>query len=74
MKLAAVAALRALAKEPVPAPVLRAYELEQLAFGVDYILPKPLDWRLLGLVSAAVAQAAVETGVARLPYPSHYPL
>ena len=74
MKLAAVVALRELAKEPVPAPVLRAYELESLSFGMDYILPKPLDWRLLGKVSAAVAQAAVSSGVARLPYPKNYPL
>lgn len=74
MKLAVVVALRELAKEPVPAPVLRAYELESLSFGMDYILPKPLDWRLLGKVSAAVAQAAVSSGVARLPYPKNYPL
>ena len=74
MKLAAVVALRELAKEAVPAPVLRAYELESLSFGMDYILPKPLDWRLLGKVSAAVAQAAVASGVARLPYPKNYPL
>lgn len=74
MKIAAVHALRQLAKQPVPESVLNAYELEQLAFGRDYIIPKPLDPRLLGEVSAAVARAAVDSGVARLPYPNHYPL
>lgn len=74
MKLAAVEAIRALAKEPVPQEVLDAYGAESLSFGVDYIIPKPLDARLLGLVSAAVAQAAVDSGVARAPYPAHYPL
>lgn len=74
MKVAAVKALRELAKEPVPADVLKAYNLDALAFGRDYIIPKPMDARLLGRVSAAVAQAAVDSGVARLPYPAHYPL
>jgi malate dehydrogenase (oxaloacetate-decarboxylating)(NADP+) len=74
MKIAAVYALRELAKQPVPTSVLRAYELEQLAFGRDYIIPKALDPRLLGVVSAAVARAAVDSGVACQPYPSHYPL
>ena len=44
------------------------------SFGREYIIPKPLDVRLLSIVSAAVAQAAVDSGVARLPYPAHYPL
>jgi malate dehydrogenase (oxaloacetate-decarboxylating)(NADP+) len=74
MKIAAVHALRDLAKLPIPASVLAAYGLEYLAFGRDYIIPKPLDPRLLGVVSAAVARAAVDSGVARLPYPVHYPL
>lgn len=74
MKVAAVNALAALAKEPVPADVLRAYGLEALSFGREYIIPKPMDIRLLGQVSAAVAKAAVDSGVARLPYPAHYPL
>lgn len=74
MKIAAVKALRELAKEPVPADVLKAYNLDALEFGRDYIIPKPMDARLLGKVSAAVAQAAVDSGVARLPYPKHYPL
>lgn len=74
MKVAAVNALKDLAKEPVPAEVLKAYELESLEFGPEYIIPKPMDTRLLGRISAAVAQAAVDSGVARLPYPAHYPL
>ena len=73
MKIAAVEALRQLAKEPVPSEVLAAYRVDSLAFGRDYILPKPMDARLLGAVSAAVAQAAIDSGVARLPYPAHYP-
>ncbi|MBB6519805.1 malic enzyme-like NAD(P)-binding protein [Pseudoteredinibacter isoporae] len=74
MKLAAVEAIRELAKQPVPAEVCEAYGGAELSFGTEYILPKPTDERLLGAVAAAVAQAAVDTGVARLPYPGHYPL
>ncbi|MBV1874561.1 MAG: malate dehydrogenase [Gammaproteobacteria bacterium] len=74
MKVAAVEAIRALAKEPVPEQVSDAYNGERLAFGKDYIIPKPMDPRLIGVVSAAVAEAAVSSGVARLPYPEHYPL
>jgi len=74
MKIAAVKALRELAKLPVPAEVLAAYNLQALSFGRDYIIPKPMDARLLGIVAAAVAKAAVDSGVARLPYPAHYPL
>ncbi len=74
MKLAAVYAIRDLAKEPVPAEVCKAYNVDSLTFGKGYIIPKPLDSRLLGIVSAAVAKAAVDTGVAKLPYPAHYPL
>lgn len=65
MKLAAVKALAALAKEDVPDSVLRAYNLTSLKFGEDYIIPKPLDPRVLLWESPAVAQAAMETGVAR---------
>jgi malate dehydrogenase (oxaloacetate-decarboxylating)(NADP+) len=74
MKVAAVHALRNLAKEPVPRHVLEACKECALSFGRDYIIPKPVDRRLLGTVSAAVARAAVDTGVARLPYPAFYPL
>ncbi len=74
MKVAAVNAIRALAKEPVPQVVLEACHVDKLEFGVDYIIPKPVDERLLGAVSSAVAQAAIDSGVAQLPYPAHYPL
>ena len=74
MKIAAVNAIRELAKQPVPQEVLDACGLDCLEFGPGYIIPKPMDSRLLANVSAAVAQAAVDTGVARLPYPKHYPI
>jgi malate dehydrogenase (oxaloacetate-decarboxylating)(NADP+) len=70
---AAVAALARLTHEPVPAEVLKAYQLQHLAFGRDYIIPKPLDPRLLQVVPPAVARAAIDSGVARAPYPAHYP-
>ncbi len=74
MQIAAVRALAKLAHEPVPAEVLKAYNnLKQLGFGPDYIIPKPLDPRLMQYVPPAVARAAVNTGVARAPYPSDYP-
>lgn len=65
MKVAASRALALLTKEDVPDSVLRAYGLESLKFGRDYIIPKPLDPRVLLWESPAVAQAAMETGVAR---------
>lgn len=75
MMIAAALSIAKLAKEDVPQSVLRNYELTTpLHFGREYILPKPTDPRLLSIVSDAVAKAAIETGVARLPYPSHYPL
>ncbi|WP_111658035.1 malic enzyme-like NAD(P)-binding protein [Isoalcanivorax indicus] len=74
MKLAAVHAIAGLVREPVPDVVLKAYGGDAITFGPDYIIPKPNDPRLLGAVSAAVARAAVDTGVARKGYPSHYPL
>jgi len=58
MKIAAAHALSELAREPVPAEVLAAYNLQSLAFGKDYIIPKPFDPRLLARVSKAVAEAA----------------
>lgn len=72
MKVAAVHALRELAREPVPREVLVACELEELSFGPNYIIPKPVDSRLLGRIAPAVARAAVDSGVARLPYPNGY--
>lgn len=74
MKIAAVHAIREIAKEPVPDEVKAAYGVKQMGFGKDYIIPKPMDPRLLGRVSAAVARAAVDTEVASLQYPAHYPL
>ncbi len=65
MKLAASQALAALAKEDVPDSVLRAYGMESLKFGRDYIIPTPLDPRVLLWEAPAVARKAMETGVAR---------
>lgn len=65
MKVAATRALASLAREDVPDSVLRAYGLESLKFGPEYIIPKPLDPRVMLWESPAVAQAAMETGVAR---------
>jgi malate dehydrogenase (oxaloacetate-decarboxylating)(NADP+) len=65
MKVAATLALAGLTKEDVPDSVLRAYGLESLRFGPEYIIPKPLDPRVLLWEAPAVAQAAMESGVAR---------
>ncbi|MDE7451311.1 MAG: malate dehydrogenase, partial [Alistipes sp.] len=67
MKLAATHALAELAREPVPTSVLRAYGLERLEFGCDYLIPKPFDPRLRCAVATAVARAAMDSGVARHP-------
>jgi malate dehydrogenase (oxaloacetate-decarboxylating)(NADP+) len=66
MKVAATHALAALAKEDVPDSVLRAYGLQRLQFGPEYIIPKPFDPRVLIWESAAVAEAAMRTGVAQV--------
>ena len=73
MQIGAVHALAKLAHAPVPSEVLTAYRLDRLGFGPDYIIPTPLDPRLIQTVPAAVARAAVDAGVARAPYPAHYP-
>jgi malate dehydrogenase (oxaloacetate-decarboxylating)(NADP+) len=73
MLIGAVRALARLAHEPVPAEVLRAYGLQHLEFGPQYIIPKPLDPRLIQTIPPAVARAAVDSGVARAGYPAHYP-
>jgi malate dehydrogenase (oxaloacetate-decarboxylating)(NADP+) len=67
MKLAASKALAELAKEPVPDYVLKAYNVDKLEFGKEYIIPKPIDHRLISCVAPAVAKAAMETGVAKYP-------
>ncbi|WP_341664752.1 malic enzyme-like NAD(P)-binding protein [Vibrio sp.] len=72
MKLAAVEAIRDLAKEAVPAEVLKAAGVDKLEFGPEYIIPKPMDPRLLPRVAKAVANAAVESGVARIDMPENY--
>jgi malate dehydrogenase (oxaloacetate-decarboxylating)(NADP+) len=66
MKLAASQSLAALAREPVPAEVLKAYNVDHLEFGIDYIVPKPLDRRVCQWEAPAIAQAAMASGVARL--------
>ncbi|MGH8529349.1 MAG: malic enzyme-like NAD(P)-binding protein [Nevskiales bacterium] len=73
MHLAAVYALKDLAKLPVPQSVLEAYEVAAMSFGPEYIIPKPFDPRLIDRIPPAVAQAAIESGVARTDYPKHYP-
>ena len=65
MKLAAVHAIAELAKKPVPEIVNKVYHVSKLSFGREYFIPKPVDPRLLTEVSAAVAKAAIESGVAR---------
>ncbi|MDQ3534453.1 MAG: phosphate acyltransferase, partial [Bacteroidota bacterium] len=65
MKLAAVKALSELTKELVPEIVNKAYSMEKITFGREYIIPKPLDPRLITAISPAVARAAIESGVAR---------
>jgi malate dehydrogenase (oxaloacetate-decarboxylating)(NADP+) len=65
MKLAAVRAIANLAKKPVPEAINLAYNTNNLKFGKDYIIPKPMDQRLITEVSSAVAKAAIESGVAR---------
>ncbi len=67
MKVAAAQALADLAKEPVPTEVKKAYGVDEMAFGIDYIIPKPLDYRVVEWEAPAVAQAAMDTGVARKP-------
>ena len=72
MKIAAVEAIRSIAKEPVPAEVLTAAGIDKLEFGAKYIIPKPMDPRLLPRIAKAVAQAAVDSGVALIDMPENY--
>ena len=73
MKLAATRALAALAKEKVPDYVCQVYGVDRLAFGAEYIIPKPFDMRVLQWVAPAVAQAAMDSGVAQQPLDApHY--
>ena len=67
MKIAAAHAIAQLAREHVPAEVIKAYGGKEMKFGPDYIIPTPFDARLISTIPVAVAKAAVETGVARKP-------
>lgn len=67
MKVAAAQALAALARQPVPDSVLRAYDTDSLSFGPEYLIPKPFDSRVLWTVAPAVAKAAMDEGLARAP-------
>ena len=67
LRAAVAPALAELTREPVPAMVLRAYGVEKLEFGRNYLIPKPMDPRLLCTVTTAVAKAAIESGVAKNP-------
>ncbi|MDG1331560.1 MAG: NADP-dependent malic enzyme [Crocinitomicaceae bacterium] len=67
MKLAAVKAIAALAKESIPEEVIEAYGEKNISFGRDQIIPKPIDTRLIYYVAPAVAKAAIESGVAKEP-------
>ncbi len=73
MCVAAARAMGELARQPVPNSVLEAHDQERMSFGPDYIIPSPFDPRLIDFIPPAVANAAIETGVARTEYPSHYP-
>jgi malate dehydrogenase (oxaloacetate-decarboxylating)(NADP+) len=64
MELACIEGIAALARATTSAEAAAAYQGEQLTFGADYLIPKPFDPRLIGVVASAVAQAAMETGVA----------
>lgn len=72
MMKAAMNALRDLAKEPVPAEVVKAAQVDHLEYGRDYLIPKPMDARLKEKLSSAVAKAAVDSGVAQIPLPDSY--
>lgn len=72
MMKAAMNALRNLAKEPVPAEVVKAAQVDHLEYGRDYLIPKPMDARLKEKLSSAVARAAVDSGVAQISLPDCY--
>lgn len=75
MLIASVHAIKDLARAPVPQSVLDiCHDTIELVFGPQYIIPKPQDPRLIQVVPAAIARAAIETRVAMLPYPKHYPI
>ncbi len=67
MKLAAARSLAELAREPVPVEICDAYGVKELTFGIDYVIPKPVDPRIIEWETTAVARAAMESGVAKAP-------
>jgi malate dehydrogenase (oxaloacetate-decarboxylating)(NADP+) len=69
MELACIEGIAALARAPTSAEAAAAYQGEQMTFGAEYLIPKPFDPRLMGVVATAVARAAMDTGVARRPLP-----
>jgi malate dehydrogenase (oxaloacetate-decarboxylating)(NADP+) len=69
MKIAAARSLAALAKEPVPVEVCDAYRVKSFCYGTDYVIPKPLDSRIIEWQTPAVAKAAMDDGVAKYPIP-----
>ncbi len=71
MQVAAVHALQKLAQCSVPKEVCKAYGLESLEFGADYIIPKPTDPRLINVIPQAVAKAAIDSGIAQKPEAFH---
>jgi malate dehydrogenase (oxaloacetate-decarboxylating)(NADP+) len=66
MKVAAVHAIKDLAKLPAPQSLLEIYQVKELSFGKDYFIPKPFDPRLIDLIPKAIFDAAVKSGVSRL--------
>jgi len=72
MQIAAVHALAELAREPVPQEVLDAYDTDAMGFGPQYIIPKPLDPRLIDVIPLAVSKAAIASGVAK-KFPTQSP-
>ncbi len=75
MTIAAAKAIAALAKEPIPEEIKALYPDEKnMQFGREYLIPKPMDPRLRERVAPAVARAAIEANVAKLPYPKNYPV
>ena len=66
MKVAAVHAIKDIAKLPVPKSLLEIYQVEKLSFGKDYFIPKPFDSRLIELIPKAISDAAIKSGVSRL--------
>lgn len=74
MKIAAGGSTAPIGQEPTPVEVLRAFNVDKLEVWARLHSPQRFDARLLGAIAGAVAKAAIDTGVAKLHYPAHYPL